>query len=102
MRYPSYDDLIRLSEVQKNQDTNGIMEFIASCIETIFDKKEVYKTSEYSKKDVIDFLEQLSQLALRKLMNFFEYMPSVEKTVKYNCCGKEKEVTLKGAQSFFQ
>jgi hypothetical protein len=102
MRYPSYDDMIKLNDAQKSQDPNIIMEFIGSCIETIFDKKEVYKASEYSKKDIVEFLEQLSQISLKKIMNFFEYMPTVEKTVKYSCCGTEKEVTLKGAQSFFQ
>jgi hypothetical protein len=102
MKYPSYDDMIRLSEAQKKEDPNIVMEFIAKCIDIIFDKQQTYKTSEYTTKDVVDFVDQLSQLSLKKIMNFFEYMPTVEKTIKYSCCGKEKEVTLKGAQSFFQ
>jgi len=102
MKYPTYDDMSTLSKAQKTEDPNLIMNFVASCIDTIFDKKEVYKSSDYSNKEIVEFLEQLSQISLKKIMNFFEYMPTVEKTVKYSCCGKEKEVTLKGAQSFFQ
>jgi hypothetical protein len=102
MRYPAYDDMIKLTEAQKKEDPALIMEFVASCVDVIYDKSEVYKSSEYSNKEVVEFLEQLSQLALKKIMNFFEYMPSLEKTITYSCCGKEKEVTLKGAQSFFQ
>lgn len=102
MRYPSYEDMFKLSEAQKKEDPALVMEFVANCIDIIYDKSEVYKTVEYSTKEVVDFLEQLSQMSLRKIMNFFEYMPVVQKTVKYDCCGKEKEVTLKGAQSFFQ
>ena len=95
------EELVR-KEAQKKEDPALIMEFVASCVDVIYDKSEVYKSSEYSNKEVVEFLEQLSQLALKKIMNFFEYMPSLEKTITYSCCGKEKEVTLKGAQSFFQ
>jgi hypothetical protein len=102
MKYPSYDDMVKLSDAQKSEDPNLIMEFVAGCVDTIFDKKEMYKANEYSNKEVVEFLEQLSQVSLKKVMNFFQYMPTVEKTVKYSCCGKEKEVTLRGAQSFFQ
>jgi hypothetical protein len=102
MKYPCYDDMTKLSNAQKSEDPNLIMEFVAGCVDTIFDKKETYKANEYSNKEVVEFLEQLSQIALKKIMNFFEFMPTVEKTVKYTCCGKEKEVTLRGAQSFFQ
>lgn len=107
MRYPNYDDMIKLSDLQKEQsETNskGMIEFVAGCIEKIYDDKQVYNTSDFSLKEVVEFMDQLSQVGLRKIMEFFEHMPSLEKQVNTKCekCGKETEVLLKGTQSFFQ
>lgn len=102
MRYPSYDDMVKLADAQKNENSELVMEFISDCIEKIYDDKQTYNTSDFTKQDVMNFMDELSQVGLRKILSFFENMPSLQKTVSYECCGKKKEVTLKGAQGFFQ
>lgn len=102
MRYPNYEDMIKLSQMQKKENSDEIMAFISSCIDKVYDEKQTYNTSDFTKEEVLKFMDELSQVGLKRIMSFFENMPYVEKTVKYSCCGKEKEVTLRGAQSFFQ
>jgi len=104
MRYPNYEDMINLSQIQKSESTQDIMGFVAGCIDKIYDDKQVYNTSEFTKEEVVKFMDELSQIGLRKIMEFFENMPVLQKDIKVKCpkCGKESEVTLRGAQSFFQ
>ncbi len=104
MRYPNYEDMIRLSEIQKSQNSEDVMGFVASCIDKIYDDKQTYNTSDFTKEEVAAFMDELSQVGLKKIMGFFENMPSLQKELKTKCskCSKETDITLRGAQSFFQ
>ena len=104
MRYPTYEDMSKISDAQKKEDNNSIMDFVASCVDKIYDGQQIYNTVDFTKQEVLNFLEELSQSSLRKIMSFFELMPSLQKEIKVICkkCNKESEVMLKGAQSFFQ
>jgi NAD-dependent dihydropyrimidine dehydrogenase PreA subunit len=104
MRYPNYEDMINLSQIQKSENSEDVMAFIAGCIDKIYDDKQVYNTSDFTKEEVVKFMDELSQVGLKKIMAFFENMPVMQKDIKIKCpkCSKESEVTLRGAQSFFQ
>lgn len=104
MRYPNYEDMIKLSQIQKSENSDEIMAFIAGCIDKIYDEKQTYNTSDFTKEEVLKFMDELSQVGLKKIMAFFENMPVMQKEIKVKCskCGKETDVTLRGAQSFFQ
>lgn len=104
MRYPTYEDMSKISDAQKKEDNNSIMDFVASCIDKIYDGQQVYNTADFTKQEVLNFLDELSQSSLKRIMSFFELMPALQKEIKVICkkCNKESEVMLKGAQSFFQ
>lgn len=104
MRYPNYEDMIKISEAQKKEDNNSVMDFVASCIDKIYDGQQIYNTADFTRQEVLNFLDELSQSSLKKIMSFFELMPALQKEIKVICkkCNKESEVMLKGAQSFFQ
>ena len=63
MGYPSLDQFI-----SNNFDMDGEMnieksfELIASCIEKIYSQEEVWSTSDCTKKEVMEFLEQMNSL----------------------------------------
>ena len=75
MGYPSLDQFI-----SNNFDMDGEMnieksfELIASCIEKIYSQEEVWSTSDCTKKEVIDFLEQMNSLQFKQIEKFFNTM----------------------------
>lgn len=104
MRYPTYLDMTKISDAQNKKDNTSVMNFVAGCIDKIYDGQQVFNSSDFTKQEVLNFLDELSQLSLIKIMKFFETMPAVQKKLNVVCtkCKREEEVVLKGSQSFFQ
>ena len=78
-------------------------ELIASCVGKIYSDDEVWSTDDVSKKEVIEFLEQMNSIQFKDIEKFFETMPKLSHTVKVtNPKTKvESEVVLEGLSSFF-
>ena len=79
------------------------VEMLIDCIDYIYDKDEVYKKEDSTKKEINEFIDSLSQDQFKNIMNFFETMPKLKHTIKWKCtgCGCEDEVTLEGMGNFF-
>ena len=103
MRYPSINEFIKsnfsTSEV-KSEDT---FDLIISCIEQIYNNEESWSTSDCTKEEMNDFLDQLNSNQFKEIEKFFDTMPKLSHTVKVtNPKTKvESEVTMEGLQSFF-
>jgi hypothetical protein len=78
-------------------------ELIASCIDKIYTEDEVWSTSDVTKKELTDFLDQMNTTQFKQIERFFETMPKLSHKVKViNPNTKvESEVTLEGLSSFF-
>ena len=76
---------------------------ISSCIEQIYSEEESWTTSDVTKKELNDFLEQLSSKQFKEIEKFFETMPKLSHTLKVKNpnTGVESEVLLEGLASFF-
>lgn len=76
---------------------------IINSIDYIFDKEEIYKKEDYTEKDIITFIDDLSQSQFEKLAKFFETIPKLQHTVKWTCkkCGEDDSVVLQGMNNFF-
>jgi hypothetical protein len=73
-----------------------------ACIEQIYQGEEVFETSEYSRKDMEEFVLSMGVKELQKIKEFFDGMPKVYAEVKYKTKdGVEKMIKLEGIQSFF-
>jgi len=61
------------------------------------------KKEDYTKKELLEFIENLSQEQYLKLTKFFELMPKLKHKVTWTCkkCGCEDEITMEGLQNFF-
>ena len=79
------------------------VEMLIECIDYIYDKVEVYKKEDSTKKEISEFIDSLSQDQFKNVMNFFETMPKLKHTINWKCtgCGCEDEVTLEGMGNFF-
>ena len=76
MKYPSLDEFIK-NNFDFNSSEVGIeksFELIASCIDKIYNEDEVWTTADVSKKEVIDFLEQMNSVQFKEIEKFFQTM----------------------------
>lgn len=99
MKYPSLDIINLLDK----QNPNSAEEMAISCIDCIYDDKNVYSTKDQSKEELIEFLDNLTVSQLAKIEKFFSTMPKVEKSITYKCpdCGIEHTKIIKGFSNFF-
>ena len=76
---------------------------IANSIEQIYEGDKVYPAKDSTKKELDEFLENLTAEQMKKLTAFYNSMPRLEHKVKVKNpkTEVESEVTLKGLASFF-
>ena len=103
MKYPSIDSFSK-NEIA-DVSTENMLEIIVACIDHIYDKKgeEVYAAKDSTKKELIEFIEQLNTQQFQSIQKFFDTMPSLkhEITVKNPKTKVESIVTLTGLNDFF-
>jgi hypothetical protein len=104
MKYPSMQEFVKNNF--SNEDNNGVQDtfnMIASCIEQIYNEEESWAAADSTKKELNDFLEQLTSQQFKEIEKFFETMPKLSHTVKLKNpnTGVESEVVLEGLTSFF-
>jgi hypothetical protein len=102
MRYPSIELLSDLQSISE-EDAEAVFSIVAKSIDKIYAGEEVHHTDEYTKEELMEFLENLTQDQFRKVQGFFETMPRLEKTMDFKCpvCAKENKVRVQGLDSFF-
>ena len=105
MKYPSLDEFIK-NNFDFNTNEVGIeksFELIATCIDKIYSEDEVWATADVSKKEVIEFLEQMNSQQFKAIEHFFTTMPKLTHTIKVKNpkTKKESNVVLEGLASFF-
>ena len=106
MKYPSLDQFIETNfDVNESKGTQLEQSFdlIGSCIETIYSDEEAWPASESSKKEIGEFLEQLSSSQFADIEQFFETMPKLSHEVHVTNpkTKKKSTVLLEGLASFF-
>lgn len=104
MKYPSMQEFVKNNF--SNEDNTGIQDtfnMIASCIEQIYNEEESWAAADSTKKELNDFLEQLTSQQFKEVEKFFETMPKLSHTVKVKNPNTEveSEVVLEGLTSFF-
>ena len=104
MKYPSLEQFISNNfDINSETDVDQSFELIASCIDKIYNEEEVWDTGDVSKKEVVDFLNQMNSSQFKDIEKFFETMPKLSYTIKVKNPNTkvESEVVLEGLTSFF-
>ena len=104
MKYPSLDQFIKSNfDFTEEVSMDQSFDLIASCIDKIYNQEEVWSTSDCTKKEVKDFLEQMNSMQFKEIEKFFETMPKLSHSVTFtNPKTKvESTVSLEGLSSFF-
>ena len=105
MKYPSLDQFIKSNfDLTANNTMDQSFELIASCIDKIYTEDEVWSTSDVTKKELTEFLDQMNSNQFKEIEKFFETMPKLSHTIKITnpVTEVESEVTLEGLSSFFE
>lgn len=101
LRYPSIDQFEAMmdKEEQTTEDSYNIM---MACLDKLASKDDVYKFSDFPKKEVDEFVESLHSDTIKGIKTFFDTMPRVRHEIKYkNSKGDDKTFVLEGTQTFF-
>ena len=89
--------------VGNEMTVDDTFELISSCIEQVFNEEESWTAVDCTKKELTEFLEQLSSKQFKQIEKFFETMPKLSHTIKVKNpnTGVESEVVLEGLSAFF-
>ena len=103
MKYPSLDQFIKNNFDFNDTSVDRSFELIATCIDKIYNEEEVWSTEDVSKKEIVEFLEQMSSAQFKKIEKFFDTMPKLSHSIELkNPVTKVKStVVLEGLSSFF-
>jgi hypothetical protein len=107
MKYPSMDKFIEANfiggEGPSQITVDDTFNMITSCIDQVYSEDESWVASECSKKELMDFVEQLSPAQFRQIEKFFETIPKLshELVIVNPNTGVENKVVIEGLTSFF-
>ena len=104
MRYPSMAEFIKNNfDSGESVSVDDTFDLIISCIDQIYSEEESWTGSDSTKKELLEFVEQLSSKQFKEVENFFETMPKLSHTIKITNPNTkvESEVVLEGLSAFF-
>ena len=104
MKYPSLDQFIKSNfDFTDDNAMEQSFELVAACVDQIFNEEESWSTADVTKKELLDFLDQMNTSQFKQVEKFFETMPKLSHKVmvKNPETDVESEVVLEGLSSFF-
>jgi hypothetical protein len=104
MRYPSMTEFIKNNfDSGDSVSVDDTFDLIISCIDQIYSEEESWVAKDSTKKELLEFVEQLSSKQFKEVEKFFETMPKLSHTIKIKNpkTGVESEVVLEGLSAFF-
>jgi len=103
MRYPSLDEFIKSNFSGDNIKVDDTFELIASCVDQVYSEEESWTSEDCTKKELVDFIEQLNSSQFKHIEKFFDTMPKLSHKVKVKNPNTkvESEIVLEGLQNFF-
>ena len=103
MQYPTVDTFGDSGITDIN--ASNMLDVITACIAQIYDKKgeEVFEAKDQTKKELIEFVEQLNSKQFQDVQSFFDTAPKLkhEITIKNPKTKVESKVVLSGLSDFF-
>lgn len=100
MKYPSMKTIKEL-EKYDSDDILYTLKMYSLCIDEVYNGEDV--TTEFSEKEIFDWMMTLPRKALTEFSKFFENMPTLSMKVDIICpkCGNKETIDYKGLDSFF-
>ena len=103
MTYPNIDSFTE-NGIQDINASN-MLDVIGTCILQIYEDKgeKVYEAKDQTKKELVEFIEQLNTKQFQDVQKFFDTMPRLKHTIKVKNpkTKKTSDVTLSGLNDLF-
>jgi hypothetical protein len=99
MKYPTF----KIIESSEGSDVEKLMHILLNCVDYVYDKDNIYYGKDVPKKELQEFIENLTREQFAKIQNFFDTMPKISKKVHFGCskCGYKEDIVIEGIQNFF-
>ena len=104
MKYPSLDQFIKNNfDFNEKNAMDQSFDLIATCIDKVFTEEEVWAVEDCSKKEIVEFLEQMNSSQFKEIEKFFETMPKLSHSIKVKNpkTKKDNDVVIEGLAGFF-
>lgn len=107
MKYPSLDEFIKTNfDFGKENSISNIeksFEIISSCMDVVFTKEDSWAAKDCTKKELFEFIDDMTTQQFKLIENFFQTMPVLSYTFEVinPTTGVKNSVTLEGLTSFF-
>jgi hypothetical protein len=101
LKYPTFNSVNKLDV--NSDDMEQILDVIVNCVDYIYDDEQIYYAKDTTKKELMEFVENMKQSDLEKIQSFFNTLPKIKKDLHFNCnkCGYEEDIVVEGIQNFF-
>lgn len=81
---------------------DSFFQLILRCIDKVYDENEVYEVSQYNKKELEEYIENLDIKTFEKIQDFMINQPKLSYVIKYkNSLGNDREIELTTLSDFF-
>ena len=102
MKHPKIDLINKFRGKEINEMAN-IFKLISECIDQVYDADEIYNTTDYTPKELEEFISTMTEEQFKRVQDFFETMPKLKHKVKFKCidCKYEDTLEVEGLQNFF-
>lgn len=100
MKYPNLSHYTKLFD---DPSETAVFDVVSECIVKIFNEEEVFENSKETRKEVREFLDNLTPEQFEKFEEFFVNMPVLYKELKFTCssCSKDNMLIVDSIQNFF-
>lgn len=101
MKYPNFKIYEKMDKTKS--EIESMIGLLIECVDYIYDADTIYYSKDTTKEELQDFLESLTQEQFKKVQDFFNTMPKIKTTVKFDCtkCGYKENIEVEGIQNFF-
>ena len=92
-----------VSKVVGEDETEKLFDILSECVESIYDENGVYSSKDFTKTELKQFLESLTQSQFKLLTDYFEALPKLYHEVVYEDpkTKKKEKVIFNNIYDFF-
>ena len=107
LKYPSFSQFADNNFMPSKEKDDKLIDKafgnVVDCIDQIYNKDEAWSGSDCTKKELMDFIEQLSSTQFQEIEKFFSNMPKLvyKTTVKNPNTKKDNKIVIEGLSNFF-
>lgn len=91
-----------LESMKSDNESDLAFEAVAKCINIIEQDGQVFKASDFSEEEVLEFVQGLDVITFQKIQKFFDTMPRLEYVINYkNSLDHDRKIVLSSLNDFF-